>query len=52
MSLHHIANRTKKLPPLRVGIGGPVGSGKTTLLEILPNARETQKFWQAWDKMG
>jgi urease accessory protein len=28
MSLHHIANRTKKLPPLRVGIGGPVGSGK------------------------
>lgn len=35
MSLHHIANRTKKLPPLRVGIGGPVGSGKTTLLEML-----------------
>ena len=34
-SLHHIANRTKKLPPLRVGIGGPVGSGKTTLLEML-----------------
>jgi urease accessory protein len=27
--------RTKKLPPLRVGIGGPVGSGKTTLLEKL-----------------
>lgn len=27
--------RTKKLPPLRVGIGGPVGSGKTTLLEVL-----------------
>ncbi|KVE24401.1 urease accessory protein UreG [Burkholderia singularis] len=27
--------RTKKLPPLRVGIGGPVGSGKTTLLEML-----------------
>ncbi|PZQ63551.1 MAG: urease accessory protein UreG, partial [Variovorax paradoxus] len=23
------------LPPLRVGIGGPVGSGKTTLLEML-----------------
>jgi urease accessory protein len=34
-ALHHIANRTKKLPPLRVGIGGPVGSGKTTLLEML-----------------
>ena len=27
MALHHIPNRTKKLPPLRVGIGGPVGSG-------------------------
>ena len=35
MTLHHIAHRTKKLPPLRVGIGGPVGSGKTTLLEML-----------------
>jgi urease accessory protein len=34
-SLHHIPHRTKKLPPLRVGIGGPVGSGKTTLLEML-----------------
>ncbi|MDA9218285.1 MAG: urease accessory protein UreG [Burkholderiaceae bacterium] len=33
--LHTIPNRTKKLPPLRVGIGGPVGSGKTTLLEML-----------------
>ena len=33
-ALHHIPNRTKKLPPLRVGIGGPVGSGKTTLLEM------------------
>ena len=33
--LHHIPNRSKKLPPLRVGIGGPVGSGKTTLLEML-----------------
>ena len=38
MSMHHIANRTKKLPPLRVGIGGPVGSGKTTLLEMLCKA--------------
>jgi urease accessory protein len=27
--------RTKKNPPLRVGIGGPVGSGKTTLVEYL-----------------
>jgi urease accessory protein len=34
-SLHHIAQRTKKLPPLRVGVGGPVGSGKTTLVEML-----------------
>jgi urease accessory protein len=39
--LHHLANRTKQLPPLRVGIGGPVGSGKTTLLEMLcKNMRE------------
>jgi urease accessory protein len=30
--------RTKTLPPLRVGIGGPVGSGKTTLVEILCKA--------------
>jgi urease accessory protein len=29
------STRTKSLPPLRVGIGGPVGSGKTTLLEML-----------------
>ena len=29
------ATRTKSLPPLRVGVGGPVGSGKTTLLEML-----------------
>lgn len=27
--------RSKKLPPLRVGVGGPVGSGKTTLLEMV-----------------
>src|SRR5690242_18956445 len=33
--LHAIPGRTKKLPPLRVGIGGPVGSGKTTLDEML-----------------
>ncbi len=37
-ALHHIKNRSKKLPPLRVGIGGPVGSGKTTLLEMLCKA--------------
>ena len=36
--LHHIPRRAKKLPPLRVGIGGPVGSGKTTLLEMLCKA--------------
>ena len=37
-ALHHIPGRTKNLPPLRVGIGGPVGSGKTTLLEMLCKA--------------
>ncbi len=37
-ALHHIPNRSKKLPPLRVGIGGPVGSGKTTILEMLCKA--------------
>ena len=41
-ALHHIPNRTKKLPPLRVGIGGPVGSGKTTLLEMLCKAMRQQ----------
>ena len=40
--MHHIANRTKKLPPLRVGIGGPVGSGKTTLLEMLCKAMKAK----------
>ncbi len=34
-ALHQIPRRSKKMPPLRVGIGGPVGSGKTTLLEML-----------------
>ena len=43
MSLHHIPNRTKKLPPLRVGIGGPVGSGKTTLLEML--CKQMREKW-------
>ena len=41
--LHHIPNRIKKLPPLRVGIGGPIGSGKTTLLEMLCKAMK-QKY--------
>ena len=43
-ALHHIPNRIKKLPPLRVGIGGPVGSGKTTLLEML-----CKSMRQKWD---
>jgi urease accessory protein len=38
------AVRTKKLPPLRVGIGGPVGSGKTTLVEMLCKAMR-----ERWD---
>ena len=42
--LHHVPNRTKKLPPLRVGVGGPVGSGKTTLVEKLCKAMR-----QRWD---
>ena len=31
-ALHAIRGRAKRLPPLRVGVGGPVGSGKTTLV--------------------
>src|ERR1700757_4737978 len=27
--------RIKSIPPLRVGVGGPVGTGKTTLVEML-----------------
>ncbi len=34
--------RTKALPPLRIGVGGPVGSGKTTLLEMLCKAMREQ----------
>jgi urease accessory protein len=30
--------RTKTLPPLRIGVGGPVGTGKTTLVEMLCKA--------------
>jgi urease accessory protein len=30
--------RTKTVPPLRVGVGGPVGTGKTTLIEMLCKA--------------
>ncbi len=37
-ALHDLPGRTKKLPPLRVGVGGPVGSGKTTLVEMLCKA--------------
>ena len=36
--LHAIPRRTRMLPPLRVGVGGPVGSGKTTLVEMLCKA--------------
>lgn len=36
--------RSKPLPPLRVGIGGPVGSGKTTLLEHL-----CKRMRERWD---
>ena len=36
--LHSIPGRAKRLPPLRVGVGGPVGSGKTTLVEMLCKA--------------
>ncbi|HLO94506.1 MAG TPA: urease accessory protein UreG [Burkholderiaceae bacterium] len=43
-ALHHIPGRRKALPPLRVGIGGPVGSGKTTLLEMLCKAMR-----ERWD---
>ena len=43
-ALHSIAHRTKKLPPLRVGVGGPVGSGKTTLVEMLCKAMR-----ERWD---
>jgi len=37
-NLHALPGRSKRLPPLRVGVGGPVGSGKTTLVEMLCKA--------------
>ena len=43
-TLHNIPGRSKKLPPLRVGVGGPVGSGKTTLVEKLCKAMR-----ERWD---
>src|ERR1700750_2793590 len=42
MNAPHPMQRTKKLPRLRVGVGGPVGSGKTTLLEMLCKAMREQ----------
>ncbi len=42
--LHQVPGRTKKLPPLRVGVGGPVGSGKTTLLEML--CKSMRQRWE------
>lgn len=41
IAMHNISalsTRSKALPPLRIGVGGPVGSGKTTLLEMLCKA--------------
>ena len=41
-----VPSRTKKLPPLRVGVGGPVGSGKTTLVEML-----CKTMRERWDRV-
>ena len=35
---HQSRIRTKTVPPLRIGVGGPVGTGKTTLIEMLCKA--------------
>jgi len=42
--LHAIPRRRKRLPPLRVGVGGPVGSGKTTLVEML--CKTLRESWE------
>lgn len=36
--ISQLPTRSKKLPPLRVGVGGPVGSGKTSMLEAICKA--------------
>ena len=41
--LHAIPGRQRRLPPLRVGVGGPVGSGKTTLVEMLCKAMRDRR---------
>jgi len=46
--LHSIPGRSKNLPPLRVGVGGPVGSGKTALmLQLCRKLRETMTAIEA-----
>jgi urease accessory protein len=44
LPLHAIPGRRKRLPPLRVGVGGPVGSGKTTLVEML--CKTLRESWE------
>ena len=44
-TLHHIAHRTKTLPPLRVGIGGPQPAEVQRQLQA---ARQSLKQDEAW----